>query len=64
MGYSLVTQIDGSEYRYTEWADFNTAGFPLTVNWARNVGTELYNHTGNHFYYFYYFLGGLGYTRH
>jgi|EP01046_Picozoa_sp_COSAG06_P019195 hypothetical protein len=25
----------------TEWADFNTPGFELRVNWERNVGVEL-----------------------
>lgn len=48
MGYTLVTKAsDGCEYRYTEWADFNTKGFDRRVNWERNVGTELYNHTAD-----------------
>lgn len=49
MGYTLVTvrATDGCEYRYTEWADFNTAGFAFKVNWLRNVGVELYNHTAD-----------------
>ena len=48
MGYTLVTRAsDGCEYRYTEWADFNTEGFAYRVNWERNVGSELYNHTAD-----------------
>jgi hypothetical protein len=48
MGYTMVTKgEDGCEYRYTEWADFNTEGFAFKVNWGRNVGTELYNHTAD-----------------
>jgi iduronate 2-sulfatase len=43
MGYSMLTTVNGTEYRYTEWVDFNTkvSGGP---DWERNVGTELYNH--------------------
>ena len=33
--------------RYTEWADFNKPGFSKKVNWNRNVGVELYNHTAD-----------------
>lgn len=47
MGYSLVTNLDGSEYRYTEWADFNTPGHAFKVDWGRIVGVELYNHTAD-----------------
>ena len=47
MGYTVVTRIEGHEYRYTEWADFNTPGHALKVNWARNVGIELYNHSAD-----------------
>jgi iduronate 2-sulfatase len=47
MGYTVATRVDGHEYRYTEWADFNTKGFPLKVNWERNVGVELYNHSAD-----------------
>lgn len=28
----MITTIAGCEYRYTEWADFNTAGFALKVS--------------------------------
>jgi hypothetical protein len=42
MGYTVVTRVAGCEFRYTEWADFNTAGFEKKVNWDRNVGIELY----------------------
>ena len=43
MGYSLLTDVDGTEWRYTEWVDFNTkvSGAP---DWDRVVGRELYNH--------------------
>jgi len=47
MGYTLVTQVDGHEYRYTEWADFNTPGHQLKVDWGRIVGVELYNHSAD-----------------
>lgn len=47
MGYTLVTNVGGHEYRYTEWADFNTKGFKKKVNWDRNVGIELYNHSAD-----------------
>ena len=47
MGYTMVTRMDGHEYRFTEWADFNTEGFDKKVNWARNVGKELYNHSSD-----------------
>ena len=47
MGYTVATRVDGHEYRYTEWADFNTKGYPLKVNWERNVGVELYNHSAD-----------------
>ena len=42
MGYSVITRVGGCEYRYTEWADFNTPGHRLKVNWGRIVGVELY----------------------
>merc|ERR1712178_188167 len=41
MGYTLVTKVDGHEYRYTEWADFNTPGHAFKVDWGRIVGVEL-----------------------
>jgi iduronate 2-sulfatase len=47
MGYTLVTKIGGHEYRYTEWADFNTPGHAFKVDWRRLVGIELYNHTAD-----------------
>jgi len=47
MGYTMVTVVGGHEYRYTEWADFNTEGYDKKVNWARNVGKELYNHSAD-----------------
>merc|ERR1712217_174422 len=47
MGYTLVTQVNGHEYRYTEWADFNTPGHKRKVDWNRVVGVELYNHSSD-----------------
>ena len=46
MGYTLVTKVEGKEYRYTEWVDFNTV-YDKQPNWERNVGTELYNHVSD-----------------
>ena len=43
MGYTMVTKIDGKEYRYTEWVDYGTKA-KFTPDWERNVGTELYDH--------------------
>jgi iduronate 2-sulfatase len=44
MGYSMLTSHNGTEYRYTEWVDFNTKiwGKP---DWSRLVGRELYDHS-------------------
>jgi len=47
MGYTLVTEAEGHEYRYTEWADFNTPGHDFKVDWGRIVGVELYNHSAD-----------------
>ena len=46
MGYSMLTVRNGTEYRYTEWVDFNTkvSGGP---DWDRVVGTELYDHAAD-----------------
>ena len=44
MGYTMVTKIDGKEYRYTEWVDYGTKA-KFTPDWERNVGTELYDHS-------------------
>ena len=43
MGYSLLTHQEGTEYRYTEWVDFNTKTFGKP-DWERVVGVELYDH--------------------
>eukprot|EP00943_MAST-04B_sp_MAST-4B-sp1_P002171 g2171.t1 len=43
MGYSLLTNFENVEYRYTEWVDFNTIN-ENAPNWNRVVGRELYNH--------------------
>ena len=45
MGYSMLTFVEGVEYRYTEWVDFNTKTFGHP-DWQRVVGRELYNHVG------------------
>ena len=44
MGYSMLTHVANSEYRYTEWVDFNT-NHPGAPDWNRIVGKELYNHS-------------------
>jgi hypothetical protein len=46
MGYSMLTVHQGTEYRYTEWVDFNTVnqGAP---DWNRVVSTELYDHAND-----------------
>lgn len=46
MGYSLLTNVGGVEYRYTEWAGFNSAHFGKP-DWTHNVGRELYNHSSD-----------------
>jgi iduronate 2-sulfatase len=43
MGYSMLTVVNGTEYRYTEWVDFNTVN-QNAPDWTRVVGVELYNH--------------------
>ena len=43
MGYSMLTFVNGTEYRYTEWVDFNTVN-QNAPDWTRVVGVELYNH--------------------
>ncbi|EDQ84822.1 uncharacterized protein MONBRDRAFT_12436 [Monosiga brevicollis MX1] len=45
MGYTVVTHVEGSEYRYTEWVEFNNEDNPKRMDWSRNFGTELYNMT-------------------
>ncbi len=46
MGYSMLTEHNGTYYRYTEWVDFNVnvANGP---DWDRVVGTELYDHAAD-----------------
>eukprot|EP00947_MAST-08B_sp_MAST-8B-sp1_P005036 g5036.t1 len=44
MGYSMLTNHEGKEYRYTEWVDFNTK-HPGKPDWDRVVGKELYDHS-------------------
>jgi hypothetical protein len=46
MGYSVITKLGGTEYRYTEWCDFNTK-FHRAPDYERNVGTELYDHAAD-----------------
>ena len=49
MGYTVVTRAsDGHEYRYTEWAAFNTE--PANghqPDWTALVGSEMYNHSAD-----------------
>ena len=46
MGYSMLTNVDGVEYRYTEWAAFNNKRFGKP-DWAHLAGRELYNHSSD-----------------
>ena len=46
MGYSMLTVHQGTEYRYTEWVDFNTEYFGKP-DWSRRVGRELYDHNAD-----------------
>jgi len=46
MGYSLLTVVNGIEYRYTEWAAFNTVRFGKP-DWTQLAGRELYNHSSD-----------------
>lgn len=46
MGYSMLTFHENTEYRYTEWVDFNTIN-KNAPNWNRIVGIELYNHNND-----------------
>ena len=46
MGYSMLTFHEQTEYRYTEWVDFNTIN-SNAPNWNRVVGKELYNHNND-----------------
>lgn len=48
MGYSIVTSVNGSEYRYTEWVDFNiNDDFAPDFSHTGRVATELYNLTAD-----------------
>ena len=44
VGYTMLTQVDGVEYRYTEWPYFNTPGHPQKPDFTGLAGRELYNH--------------------
>ena len=46
MGYSMLTFMNSTEYRYTEWVDFNTI-HENAPDWNRKVGVELYNHNND-----------------
>ncbi len=41
----MVTQIAGTEYRYTEWVDFEAR--KNVGPWHRKVGIELYDHSSD-----------------
>ena len=45
MGYSVLTLLDGVEWRYIEWAAFNTRSSPYAPDWHSLVGVELYDHS-------------------
>eukprot|EP01060_Flectonema_neradi_P011255 TRINITY_DN18357_c0_g1_i1.p1 TRINITY_DN18357_c0_g1~~TRINITY_DN18357_c0_g1_i1.p1 ORF type:complete len:538 (+),score=109.66 TRINITY_DN18357_c0_g1_i1:54-1667(+) len=47
MGYSVISIVNETEYRYTKWCDFNTPEHKFRVNWNRCVGTELYDHVAD-----------------
>ena len=36
MGYTMITMLDGKEYRYTEWVDYGTLK-KYTPDFERNV---------------------------
>ena len=44
MGYSVITFINGNEWRYTEWVEFN-GEIANSMAWDKNYGTELYDMT-------------------
>lgn len=44
MGYSVITFINGNEWRYTEWVEFN-GEITNSMAWNKNYGTELYDMT-------------------
>ena len=53
MGYSMVTRVNGSQLRYTEWVNLSRVDgnrdddqwfVPL---WRQSLGVELYNHTAS-----------------
>ena len=46
MGYSIVTVIGTTEYRYTEWVAFNTQ-FYRAPDFASSRGVELYDHVAD-----------------
>lgn len=48
MGYTMITKVEGIEYRYTEWPLWR--GNPATkgvADWTNIAGVELYNHTAD-----------------
>ena len=45
MGYTMLTRIDGSEVRYTEWVYYRGPTADWKPDWGQNYGTELYNHS-------------------
>ena len=42
MGYTMITRLDGIEYRYTEWPKYLSLG---EADWSQLAGRELYNHS-------------------
>jgi iduronate 2-sulfatase len=45
MGYTMLTRIDGSLVRYTEWVHFPGPSNAWRPRWDTSYGTELYNHS-------------------
>ena len=45
MGYSMMTRIDGTLLRYTEWVHFPGPSNGWRPKWDQSLGTELYNHS-------------------
>lgn len=41
MGYSVLTVLEGKEWRYTEWVEFN-GEVANSMAWDKNYGSELY----------------------
>lgn len=47
MGNSMITDIDGHEFRYTEWSTYRGPANDWKPDWSSCHGVEIYNHTGD-----------------